>query len=277
MRCKKQKGVSKVGQYYDEIAREYDQEYSESPYWRLYEAITWENMRRYLPKHKEALILDAGGGTGRWSIPIAKLGYRLVLTDISKNMLKVTEKKIKAESLENKIELRKMDIVDMSDFNNDYFDMVMAEGDPLSYCENPDKAVKEMARVAKKGAPVLASVDNRFAKAWWSLKEGNVDEAKHIIETGEIPPTRAKFPIHAFTPKELKELYEKHSLKVDRIIGKPILCQCIPREERDSLLSDEKAFSEILKLEIKFCDNENLVGLGGHIEIVGFKNGKLRI
>lgn len=80
--------VKLVKEFYDKAAKDYDKEYEE-PYWRLYQEITWQNIRRFLPKRKNAVILDAGGGTGFWAIRLARLGYHVVLTDISKNMLKV--------------------------------------------------------------------------------------------------------------------------------------------------------------------------------------------
>jgi len=55
------------------------------------------------------------------------------------------------------------------------------------------------------------------------------------------------------------------------LIGKPILTQLIPMEKRDEIV--KKHFTEMLKLELKFCDAPSLVGIGGHLEIVGIKRG----
>lgn len=122
--------VKLVKEFYDKAAKDYDKEYEE-PYWRLYQEITWQNIRRFLPKRKNAVILDAGGGTGFWAIRLARLGYHVVLTDISKNMLKVAGEKIGKEKLQDKIETRIVDIRDMSCFKPDLFDMALAEGDPV--------------------------------------------------------------------------------------------------------------------------------------------------
>ena len=60
---------------------------------RVYGYVTWEHLKKYIPENKNSLILDAGGGTGRWAIPLEKIGYRVILCDISKGMLNQAEGK----------------------------------------------------------------------------------------------------------------------------------------------------------------------------------------
>jgi ubiquinone/menaquinone biosynthesis C-methylase UbiE len=35
----------------------------------------------------------------------------------------------------------------MNEFKDNTFDLAIAEGDPVSYCSNPDQAISELARV----------------------------------------------------------------------------------------------------------------------------------
>lgn len=265
--------IEKVEKFYDEFAEEYDKELREHPFWKLYNQITWHSIRRFLPKNKNSIILDAGGGTGLWAIPLAKLGYKVVVTDISSKMLKVCEMNAKKKGVGERIETRKVDIKDMSCFKSNFFDMVIAQGDPVSYCGNPNKAVKEMSRVAKINTHVISSVDNRFNRYIHLLKEGKMKEAKRILKTGKgwfySKGGKRAFPIHAFTPEELINLYKKHSLKVVKIIGKTVIMSFFDREERKKLLANREYFKKILKDELKFC--EKLHAIGGHLEIVGTK------
>ena len=46
------------------------------------------------------VVLDAGGGTGKWTIPIVEKGLKVVLYDISREMLNVARRKIVGKNLE---------------------------------------------------------------------------------------------------------------------------------------------------------------------------------
>lgn len=264
----KNKDIREVEEYYNKIAKEYDELY-ETPYWKLYNEITWDNIKKFLPKKKDAFILDAGGGTGYWAIKLAKLGYKVVLTDISEEMLKVAKIKIKKEKLESKIIIKKVDIRDMSCFPSNYFDMALAEGDPVSYCLEPKRAIKELARVVKPKSPIIVSVDSKYPFISRLIVEGSFDKLPTFIKTGIL---KREHKFQAFTPEELREIFEDAGLKVVRIIGKPVLVQLIPKEKREEIIKNH--FKKILNLELKFCDKPSLVGSGGHLEIVGIKQNK---
>jgi ubiquinone/menaquinone biosynthesis C-methylase UbiE len=261
-------GVNKVREFYEKTAEDYDKEY-EAPRWKLYHEITWENIKRFLPKRRNGLILDAGGGTGYWAIKLAKQGYRIVLTDISESMLKVAKRKIKKEKLQNRTETRVADIRDMSCFTSNQFDLVLAEGDPVSYCLNPERAVRELARVAKPNAPVIISVDSKYPIFSRLIAEKSYDQLPRFSRTGILKLRERGFEFQAFTPEELKMLFKRCGLRLVRIIGKPILTQLLAREERDAIIKED--YGRILNLELRLCDVPSLVGVGGHLEAVGLK------
>jgi ubiquinone/menaquinone biosynthesis C-methylase UbiE len=273
----KSRDSNAVKEFYERTAGEYDEDY-ERPYWKLYHEITWNNIKRFLPKRKNAVILDAGGGTGYWAIRLAKRGYRVVLTDVSRNMLKVARGKIESEGLEGKIETKIVDIRNMNCFPSGSFDMAIAQGDPVSYCLNAEEAVRELARVVKPNAYVVVSVDSKYNMIHQVLihnaieerfSEQALDKISLFLRTGFL---KTDYEFEAFTPEELKALFETCGLRVLRIIGKPVLTQFIPREKRDEILGNH--FKRMLKLELNICAIPSLVGVGGHLEIVGIKQGR---
>jgi len=64
--------------------------------------------------------------------------------------------------LKNMVVFKEGDICEI-DFPEDSFDFVLAEGDPISYCSNPDKAAGELARVLKPECFMAAGVDSLFS------------------------------------------------------------------------------------------------------------------
>ena len=255
----------KVEEFYDKVAEEYDKQY-QTPYWTLYHEITWHNIKQFLPKRRRSIILDAGAGTGYWAIKLAKFGYKVILTDISEKMLNVAKNKIKKQNLEKNIEVRRVDIRDMPCFPSNYFDMALAEGDPVSYCLRPEKAIKELVRVVRPNSHVIVSVDSKYPAISRLIAEKSFNKIPKFIKTG-ILEYEHKF--QAFSPKEIKNLFESNGLRVIKTIGKPILVHLIPKKDREEII--KKHFRKILNLELKYCDNQSLIGFGEHLEIVGVK------
>jgi len=255
----------RVIKYYQKAAQDYDKEY-DIPYWKeLYEKITWHYIEPYLPK--EGLVLDSGGGTGKWAIPIAEKGLKVVVYDISKEMLDVTLGKVKERRLEELVRVKEGDICDI-DFPDNHFDFVLAEGDPISYCSNPDRAVKELSRVLKPNCFIAAGVDSLFSIVRRELRaKQDVENAIKILQEKRIYAEYWGFQCWAFTPKDLKTLFEKHGLKVMKIVGKPVVYS----REMEPLLQNPEKTKKLFEIELKLCEEESIVGFGGHLHIVARK------
>jgi SAM-dependent methyltransferase len=260
--------------YHDHEAPAYDTKYDEIPFYKqVYDAVTWDNIRRFLPP-LPARILDAGGGTGRWTVRLAALGYDLTLVDISQGMLDVARAKVEAQGLAGQVTILRQDIRRMSDLAAESFDLVLAEGDPVSYCEDPAAAVHELARVARRGAHVIASVDSR-SQAVIYMSQLDFDGAEEVLRTGQAgwrgEDADLAYPIHAFTVPELAGLFEANGLRVVRVLGKSVFFNRLPPEVRDRILAEEALTQRLVELECRYADDPGWAGSGGHLEVTGQK------
>jgi len=261
--------LKKVAAHHDWWSETYDSDYFDN--FGLYHRITLDNIKRFLPRQKDMPILDAGGGTGIWSIELAKMGYRIILTDISQEMLKKAEEKISAMGLTNQVEITISNICHMPEFDDGQFAMALCEGDPLSYCGYHHAAVKELVRVVQRGGIIIASVDNRVSALHWLRETEDQEAIQRLLETGEVlmpnPREESCYIVHAFTPEELRELFEANGLTVERTIGKPALA---PR--LSCFRSESPAVQQWLyDLETMYNSDPAYCPWGGHLEIVGRK------
>jgi len=259
--------LDRVAAHHDEWAETYDCDIATMS---LYNRITLDNIRRFVPDEPGARVLDAGGGTGIWSVELAKMGYQVVLTDISEGMLAKAHEKVASIGLEGRIEIRNANILNMPEFADSSFATVICEGDPLSYCGDHHQAMRELTRVLKPGGALIGSVDNRASGLFW-LREADADTIQRYLQTGDImippwKPENERYACHTFTPTELCELFELHGLRVERIIGKTVFRR-LALGESDDIAVQERLY----QLESKYCDNPDYLGLGGHLEIVGRK------
>ena len=115
--------------------------------------VDWELLKRYLPRDKSARILDAAGGTGRITLPLAKMGYSVTLCDISSRMLDVARQKMLREGVFDRVKILECDIRNL-EFDDESFDFVL--------CWNgAAEAAKELVRVTKKGGRISLYLVNR--------------------------------------------------------------------------------------------------------------------
>lgn len=261
--------LKKVVAHHDWWSETYDSDYFE--HFALYHKVTLDNIKRSLPKEKDSLLLDAGGGTGIWSVELAKLGYRVVLTDISEGMLEKAREKIGELGLEDRIETAISDIRDMPEFSDNHFAMVLCEGDPLGYCGDHERATSELVRVVRPGGRVVASVDNRTSALRWLGKTDDFEAVKRLLETGDVvmPNKRQDFRyvVHTFTPEELRELFQSNGLDVERLIGKLVLAHRLSGLESEDVEIKEWLY----ELELKHNADPAYLPWAGHLEIAGLK------
>lgn len=130
------KGVKKK---WEEHANSYDEWYEKFE-GAVENYVDWELLKGYLPKNRYAKILDAAGGTGRITLPLAKMGYSVTLCDISPSMLSVAKEKLLGEGILDKVEILECDVCKLQ-FADESFDFVICWDD--RGCKRAYKGIKE--------------------------------------------------------------------------------------------------------------------------------------
>jgi SAM-dependent methyltransferase len=205
-----------VKRYYTEFGKGEWDRLVQDPYHMLEFNTSMHFLSEYLPA--KGLILDAGGGPGRYTVELSKKGYDLVLLDLTKGLLDIARERIAEAGVEDRVkQVVEGSIEDLSMFEDDSFDSVICLGGPLSHVlwkENRLRAVEELIRVTKPGAPIFASVIGRMALCmnsivylWPELKE-NPDMYRTYTSTGHYPGGAGVTPCHFYLPEELREEFE---------------------------------------------------------------------
>lgn len=250
----------------------------ESLVFRIYDAITWKYLEPYVPTSPNSLVLDAGGGTGRWAIPIAKKGCRVILLDISEKMLNIARQRVEAEGLTDSIKIQKSDMRRL-DYPDDTFDLVLSEH-TLFLFDQPDQMVSELVRVSKRGAHIILSAQNRLVQALAHLpddptanpeilqKAYKVLHRKQYSMLSEDPPIK----IHTLTPDEFRDLLERNHLTVKKMVCKGATMP-LRFSQQFMMKTDvpDETVAEILQLELALSEQPDTIALGGHIQAIARK------
>ncbi len=136
-------------------------------------------------------VLEVGAGPGRFTLELAALGARVVVTDVSEVQLGLNGARLKGTDAELRIERRELlDVCDTSRYADGEFDAVVAFGGPLSYAfERTEESMRGLLRVIRVEGIVVASVMSLLGSWRYFLRAITAlsDEANDkVLRTGDL-------------------------------------------------------------------------------------------
>lgn len=124
--------------------------------------LTWRYFDRYLPARGS--ILEVGAATGRYTVPLAKRGYRLTAVDMSAALLEMCRLNLVNEGLESRVHLVVADARDLGEVTEKQFDAVLLMGPLYHLVEEADRksALKEAFERLRVGGILFSAFISRF-------------------------------------------------------------------------------------------------------------------
>lgn len=276
-----------VRKYYDNHAEEEWARLDQDAYHLLEFLVTKHYLDKYLPQ-KGGLVLDAGGGPGRYTVYLAQRGYDVVLLDLSPCCLDIAKREIANAGVGNRVKkITEGSIADLSGFNSELFDAVLCLGAFSHLLDRPEreKAAREIVRVAKKDAPMFVSVASRYGvfRAFLQIIPDEIVEPSHEelfslgIHRGHPTPHKggkgfSKVDAYFFFPTEVKDLFESVGLKTLEMASCEGLSSRL-QEATNKIYRDKEKWNRWLKLVLQTCNDPAILGMGDHILYVGRKTG----
>jgi len=270
-----------VSSYYAEMRENEWTRLIRDPYHRLEFDTTMHFFKKYSPR--KGLVLDAGGGPGRYTLELAKLGYSVVLLDLTPELLEMARKQIKKARVADRVkQVTEGSIDDLSMFDDDTFDAVICLG-ALSHLVNRqerERAIDELIRVAKKNAPIFVSVIGRMAILVCGLVHWPVDMEidglyQKLYETGDykggpgMHARRRNFaPCHLYLSEELKSSFQKRGLEVLEMVGLQGLATRHEKETNRLFKKYPKGWKNWQELHLRTCTHPSMVDNSQHFMIV---------
>ncbi len=270
--------ASLVKDFYTEQVRQEWRRLQKDAYRRLEFETTLHFLAQYLPPH--GLILDAGGGPGRYTLELARRGYQVTLLDYTPANLDFARRRIRRAGLQRQVtEVVEGSIVDLSRFADNTFDAVLCSGGPLSHVVDGGqraRAIAELTRVAKKGAPLFVSVMGRLGVLVTILNIGPEEVAmphyRALRDTGDYHGQHGFTACHFFLPEELRQAFTRPDLHILEMAG----LEGISSHHRKTLnrLARQPALWQIWReTHFQTCTHPSVVGLSEHMLIVCRKTG----
>lgn len=177
-------------------------------------------------------ILDAGGGSGRYTVWLAERDFDVELLDLSSEQVRIARDKVTERELDDRVRCQQGDLRNLP-FADDSFDAVCCLGGPLSHVVDRDEratAMAELHRVATPSAPVFVSVIGRFAMLRELLKF-SLDTSHGLLtplaEDGDYTAERVNehadgkgwVASHGFRADELETELTEAGFTVEQLVG----------------------------------------------------------
>jgi len=243
------------------------------PYHRLELDTTLHFLEQHLPP--QGLVLDAGGGPGRYTVELARRGYDVVLLDFTPANLDFARRRVARLGLKRRVQgFVQGSIVDLSQFADGTFDAVICTGGPLSHVLDPldrEQAVGELVRVAKQGAPLFVSVMSRLSVLVVVLQisqtELGLPHFRQLLETGDYFGGYGFTTCHFFLPAELRGLFTRPDLDILEMAGLEGLASH-QRKEIMQIARNPFRWQSWLDAHYATCTHPAVVGTSEHMLII---------
>jgi len=209
-------------------------------------------------------ILDACAATGVYSFYLADKGHNVTACDLSEHHVGIMKSSPNAEKLDD---IRACNIMDLSEFEDNSFDVVLCMGALYHLPKNEDmqKAISECARVCKPGGIVAFAYLTRIGCFYRELS----DDARNINDLLTYKSGSLAGLFVAVTPAEIEDLATKHGIYKTHTIATDGMIYAVA--DKLNRASDDD-FQKYMEFHYSICEAPDVVGATLHGLWIGRKS-----
>ena len=207
-------------------------------------------------------ILDIGAGAGEYSLYFANKGYSVNSVELADKNVEEFRKKISAQI---DVDLRQGNALDLSDFQDETFDVVLLFG-PLYHLHNEEDrntAIREAKRVLKKdGTLFVAFINNDMIPyTEWCYDENYLLNGDYDKETFKA----TDFPFVFFNLGQCREMLTGNKLDIIHEVASDGMSELL--KDRINKL-DDAGYLQYLKMHFFYCEKPEHLGKTNHFLFV---------
>ncbi|MCW2714283.1 MAG: methyltransferase type 12 [Frankiales bacterium] len=218
-------------------------------------AVVWEVLSAVLaeadPSGGGLDVLDAGGGTGGFAVPLALQGHRVTVIDPSPDSLAALQRRVAEGGLHDRVVARQGDLTDLPGLvDPESTDLVLCHS-VLEVVDDPLEALTAVAGVLRPGGRLSLLVANRAAAVFARALAGHPEEAARVLHdpSGRWGPADG---VHRrFDSDQLTGLVVAAGLEVEQLHGVRVVADLVPSAALDAepggaaaLVALERALSD---------------------------------
>jgi S-adenosylmethionine-dependent methyltransferase len=221
-------------------------------------------------------IVDAGGGTGGFAVPLASLGHHVTVVDPSPDSLAAAQRR----AAEQNVPLRAVqgDAADLAGLaGKQSADLVLCHS-VLEYVDSPPAAMAAIAAVLRSGGAVSVLTASAVAAVIHRGLAGRFDEARRLLDglgsaasgngDGGGPAEGPGACPRRFTVAGVTGLIEQAGLRPGPALGVRVFADLVPRVVADA---DPGAAQALQRLELAAAAHPAFHDFAAQVHVLGYR------
>lgn len=215
--------------YFAEKAGQYDL-VDHQAYWRFSDSILKRIFEDYVVNRlkkgrDEITVLDAGAGTGRWTVNLFDLHPNLhsTLIDLSPDMLREAQNKLNRLGLIDRTRVIEGDLDRLESQSLPQFDLIICLHNVLGFVQSPQHVIRAFYEHLRDGGMLVILVPNYYHNLYFNVQVGQMDLAREAYPSSLGRFTQNMPNMHLFTPDTLSSVLANAGFGERRVSGFPNL------------------------------------------------------
>ena len=195
-------------------------------------------------------VVDAGGGTGGFAVPLAEAGHRVTVVDPSPDSLAALQRRAAERGVDDRITGVQGDVEDLAALVPDGSADLLLCHSVLEVVDDPGQALAAAAAALRVGGRLSLLVAGRHAAVLARAVAGHPDEAAHVLSDPHGRWGDGDGTARRFTLEDLAPLVSAAGLGLEQVHGVRVVADLVPSASLDlepgasaALLALERALS----------------------------------
>lgn len=254
----------------------------EQGFWRLSDSLILEIIRKILPPDavQGGVILDAGGGTGRWIVELGReYDATFFLYDLSRAMLEKARENMLQANMGDRVVIFNGDLCSMDVLLENSVNHAISLYSPLSFIDTPHLAIAELYRVIKPGGRLVLMVQGYYNAIASKINNFRApsDELLKLEQTEVVAWTPNVPTLRVFSEERIKQLLMEAGFGIVGMYGVPVFTQPGAedfdpqnrlRSPISQALEDETFFRAVVRVEMKHNSRPGMANRGVNLVAV---------
>jgi S-adenosylmethionine-dependent methyltransferase len=243
------------------------------PWGRLRRTMTQANLRRHIGA-TPLRILDAGGGNGLDSIPLAAAGHHVTIVDYSAAMLAEAARNATAAQAQERVMTRQAELLALPElFAQPCFDLVLCHN-VLQYVDDVPALLSTVATPLHAGGLLSIMSVNRYAIPYRAaFFRDDLAEAYEKIDARNEPAVLFGTRMNEYAAEEIAAMLPAAGFVAIQDYGIRCMCDYWGDNERKS---DPTIFAQLEQLELALSDRHPYKLLARYFQLVARKESDTR-